>query len=412
MIQLYKHIRQLIQVRDEHVERVCGREMCHLPCIDNAYLLVENGLISSYGPMSECPEINFDQVVDLSNRMVLPTWVDAHTHIVFAGHREQEFVDRINGLTYEEIATRGGGILNSAKKLELTSEAELFDASRKRIEEVIRLGTGAIEIKSGYGLSELGELKMLRVIQSLKAHFDIPIKATFLGAHAFPEKYKTSQDDYVTLICESMLPKIVHEDLADYIDVFCEKGYFNLEQTERIIQAGAKYGLRSKIHVNQFNAIGGVALGVRYNALSLDHLEELTNEDIKCLQGSSTMPVALPACSFFLSIPYTPARRLIDAGLPLALSSDYNPGSSPTGNMNFVVSTACIKMKMTPEEVINAATINAAYAMGLGEVVGSISPGKKANFIVTKEVPSLAYLPYNFGGNNIESVYINGKKQS
>ena len=412
MIQLFKNIRQLVQVRSSSVDTVCGVEMRHLPTIDNAFLIVENSLIASYGPMSQCPRIDFDEVIDLTNKMVLPTWVDAHTHVVFAGNREGEFVDRINGLTYEEIAKRGGGILNSAKRLEQASEAELFDASRKRIEEVIQLGTGAIEIKSGYGLSERGELKMLSVIQSLKAHFDIPIKATFLGAHAFPEKYKNSKDEYVTLICESMLPKIVNEDLADYIDVFCEQGYFNLEQTERIIEAGAKYGLRSKIHVNQFNAIGGVALGVQYNALSLDHLEELTDDDLKALQGSNTMPVALPACSFFLSIPYTPARRLIDAGLPLALSSDYNPGSSPTGNMNFVVSTACIKMKMTPEEAINAATINAAYAMGVSNEVGSITPGKKANFIVSKEIPSLAYLPYNFGGNSIESVYINGKKQS
>jgi len=332
---------------------------------------------------------------------VLPTWCDSHTHIVYAGHREQEFVDRINGLSYEEIANRGGGILNSAKQLENTSEDALYEQSVKRVKEVIKLGTGAIEIKSGYGLSLDGELKMLRVINRIKKDFPIKVKATFLGAHAIPKAYKSKPSEYIDLIIDKMLPIIAKEELASYIDVFCEKGYFSVEDTDRILTAAKAYNLTPKIHVNQFNAIGGVQIGVKHNALSVDHLEVLGNDDIAVLKDSKTMPVALPSCSYFLGIPYTPARKLIDAGLPLALATDYNPGSTPSGNMNFVVSTACIKMKMTPEEAINAATLNASYAMGIENQYGSITRGKKANLIITKDVPSYAYLPYAFGTNHI-----------
>jgi imidazolonepropionase len=342
--------------------------------------------------------------------MILPTWCDSHTHIVYAGNREGEFVDRINGLTYEEIAAKGGGILNSAKKLQQTSEEELYEQSSKRLEEIMELGTGAVEIQSGYGLTVDAELKMLRVIQKLKENYSIPIKVTFLGAHAFPTEYKQDKDAYVDLIINEMIPKIAKENLAEYIDVFCETGYFSVQQTERILEAGKKFGLTPKIHVNQFSIIGGVQAGVKYKALSVDHLEVMNDDDIHSLKNTSTMPVALPSCSYFLSIPYAPARKMIEAGLPLALATDYNPGSTPSGNMNFVVSTACIKMKMTPEEAINAATINGAYAMGLFNSHGSITKGKKANFIITKEIPSYGFLPYAFGSNLIDSVYINGKK--
>ncbi|MCL4121846.1 UNVERIFIED_CONTAM: hypothetical protein GTU68_022413 [Idotea baltica] len=358
--------------------------------------------------MEELTSIDTDQVIDATGKIVLPTWCDSHTHIVFAGHREQEFVDRINGLSYEDIAKRGGGILNSAEKLQNTSEDNLYQQSIKRVHEVMKLGTGAIEIKSGYGLTVDAELKMLRVIKRIKRDFPIKVKATFLGAHALPQEYKNNKEAYLELIINEMLPQIAKEELAHFIDIFCEIGYFDLEDTERILSAGKTYGLKPKIHVNQFNAFGGVALGVKHNALSVDHLEELNADDIQALKGSNTMPVALPSCSYFLSIPYTPARQLIDAGLPLALATDYNPGSTPSGNMNFVLSTACIKMKMTPEEAINAATINGAYAMGISNLYGSITKGKKANLIITKAIPSYNYLPYAFGDNHIDSVLING----
>ena len=381
-----------------------------LPSITNAFLLIENDIIIDYGKMSNLVIGNVDKTIDATGKQVLPTWCDSHTHIVYAGDRSQEFVDRINGLSYEEIANRGGGILNSAKKVQKATEDELFEQASSRLNQLIKLGTGAIEIKSGYGLTVAAEIKMLRVIKRLANSFDIPIKGTFLGAHAFPKEYKNNPNGYVDLIINEMLPKIAKENLAEYIDVFCEKGYFSLEQTERIIAAGKKYGLIPKIHVNQFNAFGGVALGVKYNALSVDHLEELNTEDIDVLLNSFTIPVALPSCSYFLSIPYTPARKIIDAGLPLALASDYNPGSTPSGNMNFVISTACIKMKITPEEAINAATINGAYAMGISNAYGSITKGKKANLIITKPIDSYNTLPYAFGDNNIDSVIIAGKR--
>tara|TARA_R110000868_G_scaffold299242_1_gene559473 strand:+ start:27306 stop:28547 length:1242 start_codon:yes stop_codon:yes gene_type:complete len=409
MTLLITHIKELLQIRDVHIAKVSGAEMNVLPSIKNAFLLIENETIKDFGGMETCPELAADSIIDASGKIVLPTWCDSHTHIVYSGHREQEFVDRIHGLSYEEIANRGGGILNSAKKLQSTSEEDLYTQSIERVKDVIKLGTGALEIKSGYGLNVASELKMLRVIKRIQQNFPIKIKATFLGAHAIPSDYKNDKQGYINLIIDNMLPEISEEQLADFIDVFCEKGYFTLDDTERILIAGTKYGLIPKIHVNQFNAFGGVALGIKFNALSVDHLEELNKDDINALKNSDTMPVALPSCSYFLSIPYTPARQLINAGLPVALASDYNPGSTPSGNMNFVVSTACIKMKMTPEEAINAATINGAYAMGIANNYGSITIGKKANIIITKPIPSYHYLPYAFGDNNIEAVLINGK---
>ncbi|MEZ4840104.1 MAG: imidazolonepropionase [Flavobacteriaceae bacterium] len=407
---LFLNIKELIQIRDISVTKVSGKEMKILPTIKNAFLLIENDTIIDFGSMDDLGKITADTTIDLSGKMILPTWCDSHTHIVYAGNREGEFVDRVNGLTYEEIATKGGGILNSAKKLQQTSEEELYEQSSKRLEEIMQLGTGAVEIKSGYGLTVEAELKMLLIIQKLKENYVIPIKATFLGAHAFPTEYKQDKDAYIDLIINEMIPKIATENLAEYIDVFCETGYFSVQQTERILEAGKKFGLTPKIHVNQFSIIGGVQVGVKYKALSVDHLEVMNDDDINSLKNTSTMPVALPSCSYFLSIPYAPARKMIEAGLPLALATDYNPGSTPSGNMNFVVSTACIKMKMTPEEAINAATINGAYAMGLSDSHGSITKGKKANFIITKEIPSYGFLPYAFGSNLIDSVYINGKK--
>jgi len=409
MITLLTNIEELLQVREENITKVSGAEMAILPTIKNAYLVIKDDLISDFGSMDNMPDIKADKTIDASGKIVLPSWCDSHTHIVYAGNREQEFVDRINGLTYEEIANRGGGILNSAQKLNETSEDELYQQSEERLKEVIQLGTGAVEIKSGYGLTVEGELKMLRVIKRLANNYPIAIKATFLGAHAFPSLFKDNKEAYVDLIINEMLPEIAKENLADFIDVFCESGYFTVPQTEKIIAAGIRHDLQPKIHVNQFNSIGGIQLGVQYKALSVDHLEIMTTEDINALKNTETMPVALPSCSYFLSIPYTPAREMIKAGLPLALATDFNPGSTPSGNMNFVVATACIKMKMTPEEAINAATINGAYAMGIADTHGSITIGKKANLIITKRIPSYYQIPYSFGSNLIETVLLEGK---
>ena len=405
---LFFNIKELIQIRDQSVDKIAGASMKELPCIKNAFLRVNNERIEDFGPMSELKDFNADQVIDARGQSILPAWCDSHTHIVFAGNREKEFVDRINGLSYEEIASRGGGILNSAKKLQDSSEQDLFEQSSQRLEDIMRLGTGAVEIKSGYGLTTESEIKMLKVIKSLASSYPITVKATFLGAHAFPMEFRNNQEDYVKLICEKMIPEIAKLQLAEFIDVFCEAGYFNVEQTEKILKAGKKVGLIPKIHVNQFNSIGGVQIGVANEALSVDHLEIMEQEDINVLKGTSVMPVALPSCSYFLSIPYTPARKLMDEGLPVALATDFNPGSTPSGNMNFVVSTACIKMKMTPEEAINAATINGAYAMGISDTHGSITKGKLANLIITKDIPSYHFIPYAFGSNLIEKVMIKG----
>ena len=406
---LLTNIKELLQVREADILKVSGEKMKELPTIKNAWLLVENDKISDFGSMNELPDIKADEHIDATGKIVLPAWCDSHTHIVYAGNREQEFADRINGLSYEEIANRGGGILNSAKTLQETPEEEVYEQSAQRLEEVIKLGTGAVEIKSGYGLTEEAELKMLRVIRKLRENYDLPVKSTFLGAHAIPKDYKNRPDEYMDLVIENILPKVAEEKLAEYIDIFCEKGYFSVEDTHKLLGAAKKYGLKPKIHVNQFNAIGGVKAGVEHGALSVDHLEVMEDEDIEVLKNSETMPVALPSCSLFLSIPYTPARKIMQAGLPLALATDFNPGSTPSGNMNLVVSLACIKMKMTPEEAINAATLNGAYAMELSKTHGSITKGKQANFIITKEIPSYTFLPYAFGTNSIESVYINGK---
>lgn len=405
------NIKELIQVRDSHVPLVKGEDMKILPTIKNAYLIIKNDTIADYGPMSAYASDTKSKVIDATGKMVLPAWCDSHTHIVYAGDRSQEFVDRINGLSYEEIAQRGGGILNSAHVLQNTSEEDLYEQSLNRLQNVMKLGTGAIEIKSGYGLTAEAELKMLRVIERMKKTSPVTIKSTLLAAHAVPKEFKDQKEKYVDLIVSDLIPKVGQSQLADYIDVFCEKGYFDLKDTDRILKAGAKYGLIPKIHVNQFNAFGGVALAVIHKALSVDHLEEMRPEDIEVLKNSGTMPIALPSCSFFIGIPYTPARQIINAGLPLAIASDYNPGTTPSGNMNFVVSTACIKLRMTPEEAINAATINGAYAMGLSDKYGSITKGKIANLIITKAIESYYNLPYAFGDNLIDQVILNGKKQ-
>ena len=406
---LIKNIKKLIQCRTEKTPFVSGKDMSFVPSIDNAYLVIKNGKINDFGKMQELKKINTDQVIDAKNRMVLPSWCDSHTHIVFAGDRSKEFIDRIKGFSYEEIAARGGGILNSAKLLQNTSKEDLYNQSNMRINSVIRQGTGAIEIKSGYGLSLESELKMLQVIKQIKDSSKMQVKSTFLGAHAYPNEFKENKDGYIDLVLNKMLPAFKKKNLIDYIDVFCEKGYFSPEDTEKIIKEGLKYDIRSKIHVNQFNVLGGVKIAVENNALSVDHLEVLQDDDIKILSKGSTIPVVLPTCSYFLGIDYAPARKLIDTGLPIAIASDFNPGSSPSGNMNFVISTACTKMKLTTEEAINAATINGAYAMGLEDKVGSISKGKIANLIITNKINSIDEIPYNFGGNQIHKVILEGE---
>jgi len=408
MTTLFYNIKELFQVREPNTPILKGNQMKELPSIKNAFLLIEDDTIIDYGTMDQAPT-KYDHSVDLSGKMIIPTWIDSHTHIVYAGNREQEFVDRINGLSYEEIYQRGGGILNSVEKLRNTCEEELYRDAATRLEELIRLGTGAIEIKSGYGLSVDAEIKMLHVIKRLKDNYPLPIKATFLGAHAVPNEYKNNPDGYVEEICNQMLPKITELGLAEYVDAFLETGYFTVEQTRKIIRKATSLGLKSKIHVNQFTSIQGIQMCAEENVLSVDHLEIVTDEDVQALVHSHTIPVALPTCSYFISIPYTPARKLLDANLPLVIASDYNPGTTPSGNMNFVVATACIKMKLTPEEAINAATFNAAFALEIEKDYGSITRGKKASFIITKPIHSIYAIPYNFGSNLIESVYLHGK---
>lgn len=402
---LIKNIQTLYQVGEDFPAFVKGEEMKHVPSIENAFLALEDRVVLAYGKMEDWEGINDwrgVEVIDAEGQSVLPAFCDSHTHTVFARTREEEFIDRIKGLTYEEIAAKGGGILNSARRLNELSEDELFEAALVRIERMKKNGTGALEIKSGYGLSVEAELKMLRVIKRLKTEAGIAIKATFLGAHAFPTEYKQNHRGYIDLIIHEMLPKIAKEQLADYIDVFCERNYFSVEEMEEILKVGKSYGLVPKVHVNQFKAIGGVAKAVELGALSVDHLEEFTEEDITVLKGSVTMPVFLPGCSHFLSIPYGNARGFIDAGLPVALASDYNPGSTPCDNLQVIYSLACVKMKMTPEEVVNALTINAAYAMGLSATHGTISVGKKTPLLLTKKIPNLAYIAYAFGENHID----------
>jgi imidazolonepropionase len=405
---LITNIKQLVGTREEtHLLR--GKELSQLPSIENAYLIIEQDEIAEYGRMEDLKTENSKlNTINASNQFILPTWCDSHTHLVFAGSREEEFVDKIKGLSYSEINAKGGGILNSAKKLNKTSEDELFDQAWKRLEEVSKLGTGAIEIKSGYGLTLDGELKMLRVIKKLKEKSNLSIKSTFLAAHTYPLKFRDNHQGYVDTIINQMLPIIAKEKLADYIDVFCEKGFFNVEEMEIICKAGMSYGLKPKLHVNQLNSIGGIQSGIKLNAISLDHLETMSDEDILSLSKSNSIGTLLPTAAFFLRMPFQPARQLIDAGCAIALASDFNPGSSPSGNMNFVISLSCIQMKMLPEEAINAAAINGAYTLELGNELGSITVGKKANLIFTKPIPSLAYLPYSFSTNCIDRVMIKG----
>ena len=402
---LFQNIKTLWQTDNGTRNLVSGNDMKTIPHINNAWLLIENGIIKSFGEMNSSPE-NADSIINAEGKMILPAYCDSHTHLVFAANREEEFAMRIQGKTYAEIADAGGGILNSVKKLQLMEESELFDKAWVRLESLKELGTGAIEIKSGYGLTVDAELKMLRVIRKLKEKSTVLIRATFLGAHAIPLEYQNNRSAYIKLITEEMLPKIAAEGLADYCDVFCEKGYFTNEETDIILNAASKYQLKGKIHVNQFTNSGGIDIAIKNNALSVDHLEYLNADEIQSLKNSATLPVALPGCSFFIQIPYTPARDIIDAGLPLVLASDFNPGTAPSGNMSFVVSLACTQMKMTPEEAINASTINGAAAMELQRETGSIAVGKKAKFILTKKINSLAEIPYSFGSNLIDQVFI------
>jgi imidazolonepropionase len=406
---LITNIKQLVGTREEtHLLR--GKELLQLPSIENAYLIIEDDEIAEYGEMKDIKSVNNQRTtINASGQFILPSWCDSHTHLVFAGSREEEFVDKIKGLSYSEINAKGGGILNSAKKLNETSEDELFDQAWKRLEEVSKLGTGCIEIKSGYGLTLDGELKMLRIIKKLKEKSSLSIKSTFLAAHTYPLEFRENHQGYIDIIINQMLPIIAKEKLADYIDVFCEKGFFSVEEMETICKAGMSYGLKSKLHVNQLNSIGGIQSGIKLNALSLDHLETMTDEDILSLSRSNSIGTLLPTAAFFLRMPFQPARQLIDTGCAIALASDYNPGSSPSGNMNFVISLSCVQMKMLPEEAINAATINSAYALGLENELGSITVGKKANLIFTKPIPSLAYLPYSFSTNCIDKIMIKGE---
>jgi imidazolonepropionase len=405
--QIFTNISLLVNTRKE-TNIIRGKNLSKLPSVQNAYLVIDNGVIAEYGSMDNYRHPVSKENDITENCIVLPCWCDSHTHLVFAGSRENEFIDKIKGLSYAQIAANGGGILNSATKLNETSEDELFLQAWKRLEEVSKMGTGAIEIKSGYGLSLEGELKMLRVIKKLKEKSQLKIKSTFLGAHTFPVEYKERPEDYIQLLINEMLPVIAREKLADYIDVFCEKGFFSAEEMETICLAGKRFGLKPKLHVNQLNSIGGIEKGIELDAVSLDHLETLTKEEIKMLGKFNGCSTLLPTAAFFLRMNYQPARNLIDAGAAIALASDYNPGSSPSGSMNFVIALSCIQMKMLPEEVINAATINGAFAMEIANDYGSITVGKKANLIFTKPIPSLAYLPYSFGNNLIDRVMIKG----
>jgi len=407
---LITNIKQLIGVRQEN-KLLCGRDLSELRIVEDAYLIIEDGMISEYGGMNKInnQKSKIKNTIDATNQFILPAWCDSHTHLVFAASREEEFIDKIKGMSYAEIAAKGGGILNSAKKLNEISEDQLFNLVWKRLEEVSKLGTGAIEIKTGYGLSVEGELKILRVIKKLKEKSSLLVKSTFLGAHAYPSEYKENHQGYIDLIINEMLPVIAKEKLADYIDVFCEKAFFSAEETETICKAGLSYGLKPKLHVNQLNSIGGIEVGLKLNALSLDHLEIMNNDEIAKLGNSKTIGTLLPTAAFFLNLNYPPARKMIDSGCAIALASDYNPGSSPSGNMNLVVSMACIQMKMLAEEAINAATINGAYAMELQNGAGSITVGKRANLIFTKPIPSLAYFPYSFGANLIDRVMVKGE---
>ncbi|HET6245033.1 MAG: imidazolonepropionase [Bacteroidetes bacterium] len=413
---LIKNIKALLQTETIFREKICGKDMSVLNKIEDAWIYIEEDTIIGFGEMKNCPDSYNEQanikIIDATGKIVLPCWCDSHTHIVYAGSREREFVDRINGLSYEEIAKKGGGILNSAKRLQQTSEEDLLKQALERTNEIMMMGTGAVEIKSGYGLTVQDEIKMLRVIKKLKTISPLEIKSTFLGAHAMPVEYKNNRSEYIRQITDEMLPLIAEEKLADYCDVFCDRGFFTPEETEIILKAGWKYGLQPKIHANELDYSGGIQVGVNNKALSVDHLEFTGDAEIFALKDTVTMPTLLPSTAFFLGLHYPPARKMIDAGLPVALASDYNPGSSPSGKMSFILSLACIKMKMTPEEAINAATLNSAYAMGINKEYGSIAIGKKANLIITSKISSYVYIPYAFGANHIETVIIKGEIMS
>ncbi len=412
---LIKNIKELIQVENpgERKLKVSGPEMAKLPTLKNAYLYLADGKIKDFGKMSELKvdEYKDTNIIEADGKMVFPAWCDSHTHIVYPGSREIEYIDKIRGLSYEEIAKRGGGILNSAKKMHEAAEDELIEQAKLRLEEIAFMGTGAVEIKSGYGLNVEDEIKMLRVIKRLNSLSPLTIKSTFLGAHAVPVEYKSNQKLYVDIVINDMLPRVAEEELAEYVDVFCDRGFFTIEETDRILTAAAKYGLVPKIHANELDFSGGIQVGVKHGALSVDHLEYTGDEEIKVLKDSGTMPTILPGAAFFLGMINAPARKMMDAGLPVALASDYNPGSSPSGNMQFIMSLACIQYKMLPEEAINAITINGAYAMGVSDELGSIAVGKKANVIITKEIPTYEFMPYAYGSNKVETVIVNGEVQ-
>jgi imidazolonepropionase len=404
---LIKNIRGLVQVREQPVQRVSGADMAVLPLLENAWLSIHEGKIHDFGTMDIFPNVKAKEVIDASTRFVFPSFVDSHTHLVFAASREEEFVMKIKGATYQEIASKGGGILNSAKKLQQCSEEELFERSMHRVHEIMSTGTGAVEIKSGYGLTTRDEMKMLRVARRIGRETPLTVKTTFLGAHAVPAGM--TKEDYVRLVIDEMIPAVAEEKLADYIDVFCEQGFFTVEETERIVEEGKKFGMTPRIHANQLNRSGGVQVGVKTGAISVDHLENMGEEEIDVLKNSSTMPTALPGAAFFLGLPFPPARNMISSGLPLAIASDFNPGSAPSGSMPLMIALACIKMKMTPEEAINAATINTAYALQVSHELGSITKGKKANVFITKPMSSVAFLPYAFGTPMVERVILNGE---
>ncbi|QSE99371.1 imidazolonepropionase [Fulvivirga lutea] len=404
---LIKNIKGLVQVREDKPKWIAGADMAQLPVIENSFLLVKDGLIADYGSMDNLPDYSADNVIDASGKFVFPSFVDSHTHLVFAATREEEFVYKIKGMSYEEIAAKGGGILNSARKLQNTSEDELFERTLVRANEIISYGTGAVEIKSGYGLTTKDELKMLRVAKRIGEETPLTVKTTFLGAHAVPKE--TTKEKYLDSVINEMIPAVAEEKLADYIDAFCEKGFFSPEETEKVMEAGKKYGLKPKIHANQLSISGGVQVGVKTKAISVDHLEAMDQQAIDVLKGTDVMPTLLPGAAFYLGTTYPPARDMLNAGLPLALATDYNPGSAPCGKMQFMLSLACIRMKMTPEEAINAATINTAYAMEVGDTHGTITKGKPANLFITKEIPSYAFIPYSFGSDVVETVILNGK---
>lgn len=406
---LVKNIKELVQVERNPRLRVCGKGMAHLDTIKNAYLIVENDKIAEFGEMSQLKEQTFDQEVDASDRMVFPTFCDSHTHLVYAGSREIEYIDKIRGLSYDEIAKRGGGILNSAKRVQDASEDQLFEDALRRLEQMSAYGTGAVEIKSGYGMTTEAEMKMLRVIRRLKETSPLTIKSTLLGAHGIPMEYRGCQEKFVDKVIDEMIPQAAAEGLADYIDVFCDAGFFTCEDTERMLEAGAKYGMRPKIHANEMACSGGIQVAVKYNALSCDHLEYTGDAEIECLLHSETMPTVLPGAAFFLNMQHAPVRKMMDAGLPVAMASDCNPGSSPSGNMQLIVSFACVNYRMLPEEAINATTINSGYAMGVSDRLGSIAVGKQASFFITKPIPTFEYMPYSYGENKVDVTFIDGK---